>query len=67
MPTDTDKPLSVKEVAEIAGVHEQTVRVWIREGRLQPLPLPRRPFRIPASELERLGYGRELEAFRAKS
>ncbi len=36
LPTDLPKVISVKEAAERLGVHERTIRRWIKEGRLEP-------------------------------
>lgn len=33
-PTMADEPIGVREAAKILGVHENTVRNWIRDGRL---------------------------------
>lgn len=35
-PADMPKVISVAEAAERLGVHERTIRRWIREGRLKP-------------------------------
>jgi len=36
LPTDLPKVISVEEAAERLGVHERTIRRWIKEGRLKP-------------------------------
>jgi excisionase family DNA binding protein len=43
------------EVAEIANVHPETVRRWVREGEISAEYTPGGHARIPASELIRLG------------
>ena len=47
--------LTVRDVAEILRVHEETVRRWIRRGDLMALDLggPRAGYRIRPSELDR--------------
>ena len=40
------------ELAERWKLHENTVRQWIRDGRLQAIQLGRL-FRVPAAEVER--------------
>jgi len=48
--------LTVQEAADRLKVHPETIRVWLRDGRLQGTqPLNRRVgWRIPASEISRL-------------
>ena len=43
------------EVADLAGVHVETVRRWIRAGRLARLPLPVHEVRVAEAELVRAG------------
>lgn len=48
--------LTAREVAERLRVSPRTVRRWAAAGRLQAVRLgsgPRRPYRVPASALER--------------
>lgn len=60
--------LTVPEVAEIVGVHEQTVRRWLREGQLEGTLITRQTgYRIRREEVDRLmreglRTGKELAA-----
>ena len=48
------KYLTVEQVAQRLQVHPETVRRWLREGRMRGHRLgPRAPYRIPATEVER--------------
>ncbi|WOL41370.1 helix-turn-helix domain-containing protein (plasmid) [Pyramidobacter sp. YE332] len=47
-----DKLLTVKEVAEIIGVHIDTVRIWLRTGRMKGVKFGK-AWRIPESELKK--------------
>jgi excisionase family DNA binding protein len=51
-----DRFLTVPEAADLLRVHQQTVRVWLREGKLRGRLIGGRKsgYRIPASEIERL-------------
>jgi excisionase family DNA binding protein len=49
--------LTTGEVARSLGVTINTVKAWIRMGRLEALRLPSGHFRVPRSELERLLAG----------
>ena len=51
--------LTVQEAAERLKVHAETVRVWLRDGRLKGTqPMSRRVgWRIQASEIDRLLCG----------
>lgn len=42
------------EVGELFQVLASTVRIWIKDGRLQAIRLPGNELRIPASEVKRL-------------
>jgi excisionase family DNA binding protein len=48
--------LTVAEVAERLKLTEETIRVWLREGRLQGVRLSTRRagWRVPESEVERM-------------
>ena len=48
--------ITVQDAAEQLQVHPQTVRVWLREGKLRGRLIGGRKsgYRIPASEIERL-------------
>ena len=46
---------TVKEMADILKVDPQTLRKYIRTGKLQALRLGGKGHRIPRSELQRLG------------
>ena len=53
---DDDQLLTVAQVAERLQLHPETIRRWIREGRLKAITLgtDRSGFRIRQSELDRL-------------
>ena len=48
--------ITVQDAAEQLQVHPQTVRVWLRQGKLRGRLIGGRKsgYRIPASEIERL-------------
>jgi excisionase family DNA binding protein len=54
--TMPDTFITVQEAAEQLRVHPQTVRLWLREGKLRGRLIGGRKsgYRIPASEIERL-------------
>lgn len=56
MPDDEDELLTVVQVAKRLQLHPETIRRWIREGRLHAISLgtTRSGFRIRASELARV-------------
>jgi len=43
--------LSPKQVAEILGIHQKTVHLWLRSGRLTGTKISYRAWRIPRSAL----------------
>jgi excisionase family DNA binding protein len=48
-----DSPmLNPRQVAEILGVHQKTVHLWLRSGRLQGVKISYRAWRIPQSALD---------------
>jgi excisionase family DNA binding protein len=51
-----DRFITVQEAAEQLRVHPQTVRLWLRAGKLRGRLIGGRKsgYRIPASEIERL-------------
>ena len=51
-----DRFITVQEAAEQLRVHPQTVRLWLREGKLRGRLIGGRKsgYRIPASEIGRL-------------
>jgi excisionase family DNA binding protein len=52
-PEPKEDLLTVEDVASRLGVHEQTVRRWLRDGQLKGVMLTRRAgYRIRESELE---------------
>jgi excisionase family DNA binding protein len=60
---EADRLLTVKEVAEQLRANPQTVRRWLREGRLKGV-MPggeKLGYRIPASEVTRLLSGEGTE------
>jgi excisionase family DNA binding protein len=44
--------LNPRQVAEILGVHQKTVHLWLRSGRLQGVKISYRAWRIPQSALD---------------
>lgn len=58
---DVAKVIPVSEAAERLGVHERTLRRWIREGRLKPYRVmgDRRRF-VSVDEIEALREPQEL-------
>jgi len=53
-----DKWLTVAQVAELVQVHPETVRQWLREGRLPGTLLSRRAgYRVRASDVQRFLSG----------
>lgn len=56
----TENWLTVEQVAERIQLHPDTVRIWLRTGRLKGTKLSRRAgYRIPESELQRLLSGED--------
>jgi excisionase family DNA binding protein len=52
-PQPPERWYSIRQIVEALGVHEQTVRSWIREGRLPAKLFGRRGgYRIRASDYE---------------
>ena len=49
---ERDRLLTIKDVAQLLQVHEQTVRGYVRNGRLLCVRLGRRAIRISQSDLE---------------
>ncbi len=56
------KLLTVKEVADYFGTHPETVRRWIRTGRLQAVKATARTIRIPSDAIESLTETLKLES-----
>ena len=48
---------TIKEVAVIFGVSNETIRRWIRDGKIKAIKVNKRLFRIEDSEIERLKKG----------
>jgi excisionase family DNA binding protein len=46
--------LNPRQVAEILGVHQKTVHLWLRSGKLQGTKISYRAWRIPRSALDSL-------------
>ncbi len=46
-----EKHLTVKGVAELLQVHPQTVREWLRDGKLEGVKFGARSWRVPMSAL----------------
>jgi excisionase family DNA binding protein len=49
---DEDQMLNPKEVADILGVHQKTVHLWLRAGKLTGVKISYRAWRIPRSALK---------------
>lgn len=47
---------TIKETAKIFGVHWQTIRNWIRDGKIKAVKIER-TVRIPEEEIERVKRG----------
>ncbi len=55
---ETDRYLTVEQVATRLQVHEETVRRWLRSGQLQGHAISRRAgWRVRESEVERFATG----------
>jgi excisionase family DNA binding protein len=48
---ETPQMLTPKDVAEILGVHQKTVHLWLRAGKLNGIKISYRAWRIPQSAL----------------
>lgn len=49
---DEDQYLTPKEVAGILGVHQKTIHLWLRSGKLAGTKISYRTWRIPKSSFE---------------
>lgn len=47
---------TIRETAKIFGVHWQTIRNWIRDGKIKAVKIER-TVRIPEEEIERVKWG----------
>lgn len=52
-PLEADPLLTVNTVAKMFGVTTYTVRLWLREGKLQGVKLNNERWRVRQSEVER--------------
>ena len=50
--TETLQMLTPADVAGILGVHQKTVHLWLRNGKLKGIKISYRAWRIPRSALE---------------
>jgi len=50
--TDSTQMLTPKEVADRLGVHQKTVHLWLRSGKLQGIKISYRAWRIPKESLD---------------
>ena len=48
---DEPQMLNPKEVAEILGVHQKTVHLWLRTGKIEGTKISYRAWRIPRTSL----------------
>jgi excisionase family DNA binding protein len=49
---DDTRMLNPRQVAEILGVHQKTVHLWLRSGKLKGTKISYRAWRIPQSALD---------------
>jgi excisionase family DNA binding protein len=49
---DEDQMLNPREVADILGVHQKTVHLWLRTGKLTGVKISYRAWRIPRTALK---------------
>jgi excisionase family DNA binding protein len=61
VPMDDEPTLTVAEAAERLRLNPETVRVWLRQGKLKGVRLggTKAGYRIPASEITRLLRGED--------
>ncbi len=60
---EQDRYLTVEQVSERLQVHEETVRRWLREGRLRGHLMSRRAgYRVRESEVDRFASGEAAES-----
>ncbi len=50
--SEDSQMLNPRQVAEILGVHQKTIHLWLRSGRLQGVKISYRAWRIPQSSLD---------------
>nr|WP_321349657.1 helix-turn-helix domain-containing protein [uncultured Methanoregula sp.] len=50
--TDATQMLTPKDVADKLGVHQKTVHLWLRSGKLQGIKISYRAWRIPTESLD---------------
>ena len=50
--SEDSQMLNPRQVAEILGVHQKTIHLWLRSGRLQGVKISYRAWRIPQSALD---------------
>jgi len=50
--TDSTLMLTPKDVADILGVHQKTVHLWLRSGKLHGVKISYRAWRIPKESLD---------------
>ena len=48
---ENSQMLNPKEVADILGVHQKTVHLWLRTGKMEGIKISYRAWRIPRSSL----------------
>lgn len=51
-----EKIYSTEEAAEVLGLNVETVRNWLRAGRIKGVKLGKRYWRIPEREVQRLVF-----------
>ena len=66
MRTHSHRPRTVAEAAEELGLSVHTIRAWIAQRRLWPLPLGR-AIRIPLAEIQRVIERSAVPAARERS
>jgi excisionase family DNA binding protein len=50
--SDSAQMLTTNEVADILGVHQKTVHMWLRSGKLHGIKISYRAWRIPKESLD---------------
>ncbi len=55
----TDELMTTEEIAQELKYHIETVRKWIREGKLKATRINRKEYRVRRSELERFLAGKQ--------
>jgi hypothetical protein len=67
-PSETDeKLLTLRDAARRIGVHENTVRNWVKRGLLEPVEVPDSRYRrFQADEIDRVAHQQEVSSAKAR-